>query len=92
MAYVALSGAGGLNRMDSRFLTPGQHGQVADLTGAHTRARQIRVLVRSGIRHTLNAAGWPVVTWAAVEGQPAKQEDAGEWRINAPTRKRSASS
>ena len=44
--------------MDSRFLTPGQHGQVADFTGAHTKAGQVRVLVRNGIRHTLNAAGW----------------------------------
>lgn len=78
--------------MDSRFLTPGQYGQVADLTGAHTKAGQVRVLARNGIRHTLNAAGWPVVTWAAVEGQVVKQEDAGEWRSNAHTRKRSPSS
>ena len=39
--------------MDSRFLTPGQHGQVADFTGAHTKAGQVRVLVRNGIRPTL---------------------------------------
>ena len=42
--------------------------EVAELTGAHVKRRQIAVLVRNGIRHTINAAGWPMVTRAAVEG------------------------
>ena len=45
--------------------------EVAELTGAKLRRRQISVLVRNGIRHTINAAGWPMVARAAVEtGSP----------------------
>ena len=49
----------------SLFLT---RDEVAELTGAKLKRRQIAVLVRNGIRHTINAAGWPMVTRAAVEG------------------------
>lgn len=48
------------------FLT---RSQVRELTGAATRARQIEVLRRNGVPFVINAAGWPVVTVAAVEGQ-----------------------
>lgn len=44
-----------------KLLAPGSHGDVAVLTGAHTRKGQIRNLAKNGIRHTINAAGWPVV-------------------------------
>lgn len=43
--------------------------QTRELTGAATRARQIDVLRRNGIPFVVNAAGWPVVTVSAVEGQ-----------------------
>lgn len=49
----------------SLFLT---RQEVAELTGARTRAGQVRNLVRNGIRHTINASGWPVVTRTAIEG------------------------
>lgn len=49
----------------SLFLT---RAEVAELTGAKLKQRQIAVLQRNGIRHTLNAAGWPVVTRTAIEG------------------------
>lgn len=48
--------------------------QVAELTGAKTRARQIANLRQNGIRHTINAAGWPVVTVAVVEGTTKRPE------------------
>ena len=60
-------------------LTPGSHGQVAEITGAHTKAGQLRVLRAAGLRHWLNAAGWPVVPRSAVDG--AKDNVSGpEWR------------
>jgi hypothetical protein len=68
---------------DSLFLTPGSHGQVAEMTGAHTRAGQLRNLRQNGIRHTVNAAGWPVVAISAVEGHKAKPEEGDAWRSRA---------
>lgn len=65
--------------MDRLTLTPGSHGQVAEITGAHTKARQLRVLQQQGIRHWLNASGWPVVPVSAVDGVKAAQEAPG-WR------------
>lgn len=65
------------------FLTPGSHGQVSELTGAHTRARQLRVLRQNGTRHTLNAAGWPVVPLSAVNGDKAKPEESAAWKPRA---------
>lgn len=63
---------------DTLFLS---RSQVAELTGARTRRRQIDVLVRNGIRHTINASGWPVVTLAAVEGRH-EQEQTPKWTPN----------
>lgn len=63
---------------DTLFLS---RSQVAELTGARTRRRQIDVLVRNGIRHTINASGWPVVTRAAVEGHAEPAQTAG-WTPN----------
>lgn len=51
------------------FLTPGSHGEVAELTGAHTKAGQVRNLQQNGIRHSINAAGWPVVPVSAIDGE-----------------------
>ena len=57
--------------------------EVAELTGAHIKRRQIDVLVRNGIRHTINAAGWPMVTRAAVEGGAQSQaEQPRTWKPN----------
>lgn len=64
---------------DHVALTPGSHGQVAEITGAHTKAGQLRVLRQAGLRHWLNAAGWPVVPLSAVDG--IKDSTSGpEWR------------
>lgn len=51
--------------MSALFLT---REEVAELTGAKLKRRQVAVLQRNGIRHTINAAGWPMVTRAAIEG------------------------
>jgi hypothetical protein len=57
-----------------KLMTPGSQGDVAIFTGAHTRDRQKRTLAKNGIPHTINAAGWPVVAWAAVEGAPQAEK------------------
>ena len=49
---------------------------MAELTGAHTKRRQIQNLARNGIPHTINAAGWPVVMWSAVDGSANKALEA----------------
>lgn len=64
------------------FLTPGSHGQVAELTGAHTRACQLRVLQQNGVRHMINAAGWPVVPMSAIDGTATKADVRKPWRSN----------
>lgn len=72
---------------DRIFLTVGSHGEVAELTGAHTRAGQLRVLRQNGTRHTINAAGWPVVPMSAVDGtKDAQAATAPRWKSNATKR------
>lgn len=63
------------------FLT---RAEVAELTGARTKRRQISVLVRNGIRHTINAAGWPMVARAVIEG--GAQSDAQPSRAWKPNK------
>ena len=48
------------------FLTPAE---LAELTGREKPSAQIRALERQGIAHVVNAAGRPVVTWAAVNAR-----------------------
>ncbi|MNM06947.1 hypothetical protein D3C81_169750 [compost metagenome] len=67
-----------------KLMKPGAHGDVAELTGAHNRSRQIQTLARNGIPHMINASGWPVVVWAAVDGSSRRREDPKPaWRSNA---------
>ena len=42
---------------------------LLQLTGLSKPSAQIRYLEREGIAHLVNAAGRPVVTWAAVEAR-----------------------
>lgn len=66
------------------FLTPGSRGQVAEMTGAHTRKGQLRVLRQNGTRHTINAAGWPVVPLSEVDGSVRVPINEGRpWRSKA---------
>jgi hypothetical protein len=57
--------------------------EIAELTRAQTRKRQREFLTRNGIRHYVDASGWPVVTRAAVEGGKEPAQDAAlTWRPN----------
>lgn len=68
--------------MIDAFLSPGSQGDVANLTGAHTRTGQVKNLVQNGIRHSINAAGWPVVLWANLEGGRPVKAARSEWKPN----------
>lgn len=54
--------------------------EIAELTGAKTKLRQIRVLVSNGIRHYLNAAGWAVVTRSSVEAVRDSKQEGPRWK------------
>lgn len=67
-----------------KIMRPGARGDVAELTGAHTKRGQIQNLARNGVPHMINAAGWPVVMWSAVDGSAKKAAEAdGAWTSNA---------
>lgn len=57
--------------------------EIAEFTRAKTKARQLVFLRKNGIRHYIDAHGWPVVTRAAVgvsaePDKPVRQP----WRSN----------
>lgn len=54
--------------------------EIAELTRAQTRKRQVAFLVANGIRHYVDAHGWPVVTRAAVEGERDAVQDHRPWK------------
>jgi hypothetical protein len=56
--------------------------EIVELTRAHTRAGQLRMLRANGIRHYVDNDGRPVVTRAAVEGLPDKAQDDQPWKPN----------
>lgn len=56
--------------------------EIAELTRASTRARQLGFLRKNGIRHYVDDYGWPVVTRSAVQGEPARVPAASAWRPN----------
>lgn len=51
------------------------HDQVCELTGARTKAGQISVLKKNGIRHTIKLNGWPSVTTQAITSNSADAPD-----------------
>jgi hypothetical protein len=50
-----------LPHQSSMFLTPGQYGEVADLTGANQRSKQCAILARQGVPFVVANDGWPRV-------------------------------
>lgn len=54
--------------------------EVAELTRTPQRRRQVAFLVANGIRHYVDAHGWPVVTRAAIEAMPAKAQATIPWK------------
>lgn len=55
---------------------------IAALCRTPQRARQAAFLRQNGIRHYLDAHGWPVVLWSAVEGVYDKAQAASAWKSN----------
>ncbi len=65
---------------DSPYLS---RDEIRDLTRTPQRKRQAKFLIQNGIRHYLDAHGWPVVLWSAVEGTPEPRAAAAvEWESN----------
>lgn len=56
--------------------------EIVELTGAKLKAGQIRVLQQNGLRHYLNAAGWPVVPRSALDGLPPAADREQTWVPN----------
>lgn len=55
---------------------------IAKFCRTPQRARQAAFLRQNGIRHYLDAYGWPVVLWSAVEGLPGTVEQPKTWKPN----------
>ncbi|NCE83474.1 DUF4224 domain-containing protein [Pseudomonas sp. Q1] len=57
------------------------HEEVCTLTGARTKAGQVQVLKRNGIRHTIKRSGWPCVIASALTGEPVSvQTEKPKWQ------------
>ncbi|WP_433770835.1 DUF4224 domain-containing protein [Pseudomonas putida] len=56
------------------------HEQVCELTGAKTKAGQITVLKRNGIRHTIKRNGWPCVIASSLSGDPVTPPEKLVWK------------
>lgn len=53
--------------------------EVAELTGTKLRKRQIEVLQANGVRHVINASGWPVVPRSAIDTPSAPARETRGW-------------
>ncbi|MEW9624699.1 DUF4224 domain-containing protein [Rhodanobacter geophilus] len=56
--------------------------EIAELCRTPRKARQLAFLRQNGIRHYLDAYGWPVVTRAAVEGMKESEPAPIPWKSN----------
>lgn len=56
--------------------------EMAGLCRTPQRARQAAFLAKNGIRHYLDAHGWPVVLRSTLEGLPAQEQAATGWKPN----------
>ena len=56
------------------------HEEVCTLTGAKTKAGQVLVLKRNGIRHTIKRSGWPCVIASALTGETVTATDKPKWQ------------
>ncbi|RAI69267.1 hypothetical protein DOZ80_14000 [Pseudomonas fluorescens] len=60
------------------FLT---HEQVCELTAARTKAGQLAVLRKNGVRHTIKRNGWPCVTTSALlDPKQSQSSEPGSWK------------
>lgn len=56
--------------------------EIATLTRSKLKAGQLAFLRSNGIRHYVDAHGWPVVTRAAVEGERDTAQADASWKPN----------
>ena len=56
--------------------------ELAELTRTKLKAGQCAFLRKNGIRHYVDAHGWPVVTRAAVEGDHDQAQAPMRWKSN----------
>lgn len=56
--------------------------EVRELTRTPIRARQVAFLRKNGIRHYVDAHGWPVVLRATVEGDAVAADAGKPWKSN----------
>jgi len=56
--------------------------EIADLTRTPLRKRQVAFLQANGIRHYVDAYGWPVVLRSAVEGGDTAPDAGKAWKSN----------
>lgn len=56
------------------------HEEVCTLTGAKTKAGQVLVLKRNGIRHTIKRSGWPCVIASALSGEAIAATEKPKWQ------------
>ena len=56
--------------------------EIAELTRTKLKAGQAAFLRQNGIRHYVDAHGWPVVTRAAVEGDREAAHAPVSWKPN----------
>lgn len=56
--------------------------ELTELCRTTRKAGQVRFLRKNGIRHYLDEHDWPVVTRAAVEGQPDTVQAKPVWTPN----------
>ena len=56
--------------------------ELAELTRTKLKAGQVAFLRSNGIRHYVDAHGWPVVTRSAVEGEPEPAQAVTSWKPN----------
>lgn len=56
--------------------------ELTELCRTPRKARQLDFLRQNGIRHYLDAYGWPVVTRAAVEGVKDSGQADRPWKSN----------
>jgi len=56
--------------------------EVAQLARTPMKARQLAFLRNNGIRHYIDAGGWPVVLRSSLEGKPKTPDPVPAWKPN----------
>ncbi|GGA00121.1 DUF4224 domain-containing protein [Dyella caseinilytica] len=56
--------------------------ELTELARTPRKAGQVAFLRQNGIRHYLDAHGWPVVTRVAVEGERDQVQSVKTWKSN----------